>query len=45
MHAIRSKPLASIRYANFYLGKASRIVMMRRNAYRLAWFWGSYFES
>jgi hypothetical protein len=39
--AIESKSLASIGDAYYYLGKASQIVMMRRNAYRLTWFWRS----
>jgi hypothetical protein len=42
---IGSKPLASIGNAYCYLGKASQIVMMRINAYRLARFRGSRFES
>jgi hypothetical protein len=38
VHAIESKPIASIGDAYCYLDKASQIVMMRRNAYRLTQF-------
>jgi hypothetical protein len=41
---IGSKPLVSINDAYFYLGKASWIIMMHRNAYRLIQFHGSHFE-
>jgi hypothetical protein len=42
---IRSNPLTSIGNAYCYLGKASQIVMMCINAYRLVRFQGSRFES
>jgi hypothetical protein len=44
VHAIACKPLASIRNAYCYLGKASHIIIMRRNAHRLAWSRGTCFE-
>jgi hypothetical protein len=44
VHTIECKPLASIGDTYCYLGKASQIIMMRRNTYCLVRFQGSHFE-
>jgi hypothetical protein len=45
VRAIGGKPLALIRNAYCYLGKASQIVIMHKNSHRLAWSRASRFES
>jgi hypothetical protein len=45
VHVIRSNLLVSIEDGYFYLGIASRIIMMCRNAYCLARSQGSHFEN
>jgi hypothetical protein len=45
VRTIESKSLASISDAYCYLGKALQIIMIHRNAYHLAQFQGSHFES